>query len=345
MNSEIFQSPNKIIFGIGSIEKVSSRAARYGKRVIIITGKSSSKKSGALDKLKNILISAGLDTLVFDEVESDPSIDTVEKGIAIARTAKSEVVIALGVGAAIGQVPELTKKVTYWVKEVASVPVIVKLTPNVTDITIIAEAAKEEGADGLAAINTVQCLIGVDLDTFAPLPTVDGYSTYGGYSGISIKPIGLRIISQLAKSINLPLSGMGGISTWEDAVEYMLLGAQNVQICTEVMLKGYGIIQKLVKGLEDYLYQKGFSSIKEIIGLSKNRIIDHSKLNRNKPLAVKLKKEWCTACGTCVIVCQDAGYNALKLDNKSLIIDREKCDGCSLCTHVCQRKALKLYPY
>lgn len=251
-----------------------------------------------------------------------------------------------GIGAAIGQMPELTKTITAWVKEVARVPIIVKLTPNVTDISTIAQAALAGGADGLAAINTVQCLMGVNLGTFAPLPTVDGYSTYGGYSGMAVKPIGLRIVSQLGRSIPLPISGIGGIRSWEHAVEYMLLGASNVQICTEVMLKGYGIIDELVKGLEKYLQQKGFSSLRDIIGLSLNRLKDHEQLNRNKPLAVKIKKELCVGCGACVKVCQDAGCAALKLaGDKNLVVNREKCDGCSLCTHVCHCKALALYPY
>lgn len=251
-----------------------------------------------------------------------------------------------GMGAAIGQVPKLTKCITAWVKEVAKVPVIVKLTPNVTDITIIGQAAMDGGADGLAAINTIQCLMGIDLDTFAPLPTVDGYSTYGGYSGMAVKPVGLRIVSQLGKSIPLPICGIGGISSWVDAVEYMLLGASNVQICTEVMLKGYGIINQLVKDLENYLHKKGFSSLKDITGLSLNYLTTHEQLNKCKSLAVGVKRDLCVGCGKCVTVCQDAGSSALKLDGKkTLIVNHEQCDGCSLCTHVCPRKALALHPY
>lgn len=251
-----------------------------------------------------------------------------------------------GVGAAIGQVPEVTKTVTSWVKEAVEVPVIVKLTPNVTDVTLVARAAAEGGADGLAAINTVQCLIGVDLDTFAPLPSVGGFSTYGGYSGLAVKPIGLRVVSQLARSSQLPISGMGGIASWEHAVEYLLLGAKNVQLCTEVMLKGYGIIEGLLNGLESYLSKKSFQSVTEIIGLSLKRITDHSKLNTANPLVVQLKKEWCSGCGACVTVCKDAGYSALQIGRENtVVVDGDKCDGCSLCTHVCRRKALSLQSY
>jgi len=251
-----------------------------------------------------------------------------------------------GLGSAIGQMPELTKMITGWVKAAVDIPVIVKLTPNVTDVTVIAQAALEGGANGLAAINTVQCLMGVNLDTFAPLPSVDGCSTYGGYSGLAVKPIGLRVVAQLAKSSSLPISGMGGIASWENAVEYLLLGAKNVQICTEVMLKGYGIIEEMLQGLSQYLQQKGFQSLQELIGLSLNRLVDHGQLNKTNPLAVEVKEEWCLGCGLCVTACNDAGYGTLQLEpDKTLVIDRAKCDGCSLCTHVCCRKALSLSSY
>ena len=248
-----------------------------------------------------------------------------------------------GIGAAVGQKPELTKMVTAWVKEAVNVPVIVKLTPNVTDIEPVAEAAMAGGAAGLAAINTVESMMGVDLDTFVPLPAVDGRSSYGGYSGMAVKPIGLRVVSQLAKWGQLPISGIGGITSWEHAVEYMLLGAANVQICTAVMLKGYGIINNLVKGLESYLQKKGFSSLQEIIGLSLPNIVSHSALDRSKPVMAQANQEWCTGCNLCVTVCEDAGYAAITAGaNKSIAIDPEKCDGCSLCTHVCRRKAISM---
>lgn len=245
-----------------------------------------------------------------------------------------------GVGAAIGQDAQLTEEITRWVKEAVNVPVIVKLTPNVTDITVIAKAAKNGGADGLAAINTVQCLIGVDLDTLEPLPSVNGYSTYGGYSGLAVKPIGLRAVAQLAKYTDLPISGIGGITSWEHALEYMLLGASCVQLCTAVMVKGYSIIHGLIKGLENYLMRKEIDSLKKLIGRSTERVTDYSML-KVETKTVGIKKDWCINCGECVKVCRDAGYNALTLNpDKGLIVDKEKCDGCSLCTHICSRKAL-----
>jgi len=247
----------------------------------------------------------------------------------------------MGVGAAIGQNERMTSEITEWVKQVVDIPVIVKLTPNVTDIISMAKAAQKGGADGISAINTVQCLIGINLDTMEPLPSVDGYSTYGGYSGLAVKPIGLRAVSQIAKSINLPIFGIGGISSWEHAVEYMLLGASAVQICTAVMIEGYDIIINFIEGLERYMRNKNIKKISEIKGKSLNRIKDHSALSIAKKV-VQINNKLCIQCGKCVRVCGDAGYDALKFKNGQLVVDGEKCDGCSLCTIICPQRALTL---
>lgn len=247
----------------------------------------------------------------------------------------------MGVGAAIGQNERMTSEITEWVKQVVDIPVIVKLTPNVTDIISMAKAAQKGGADGISAINTVQCLIGINLDTMEPLPSVDGYSTYGGYSGLAVKPIGLRAVSQIAKSINLPIFGIGGISSWEHAVEYMLLGASAVQICTAVMIEGYDIIINFIEGLEKYMRNKNIKTISEIKGKSLNRLKDHSALSIAKKV-VQINNKLCIQCGKCVKACRDAGYDALKFKNGQLVVDREKCDGCSLCTIICPKRALTL---
>lgn len=247
-----------------------------------------------------------------------------------------------GIGHAIGQDPNLTKTITSWVKEVSTVPVIVKLSPNVTDVVAIATSALDGGADALAAINTVQSLIGVNIDTFEPLPSVGGYTTYGGYSGKAVKPIGLRVVSELAKNFDTQISGMGGISNWKDSVEYMLLGANHVQICTEVMLKGFYIIEDLIKGLESYLEEKGFNSIDEITGISLDRITTHEKLERDRKISLEIDEKKCITCGKCVIVCKDSGKGALEINDKLLHNLKNKCDCCSLCTHICPVDALKI---
>ncbi len=241
-----------------------------------------------------------------------------------------------GLGSAIGQDPAITEKITAWVSAVVKIPVIVKLTPNVTEITQIGIAAKRGGADALSAINTVQCLSGVDIDSFCPEPSIHGRSTYGGYSGVAIRPIGLKAVAQLADDCKMPIMGIGGISQWKHAVEYLLLGAGCVQVCTAVMLNGYKIIDGLTKGLSEYLTAKGFASAQEIVGLALTKIDNHSGLNKDDKVKVSANAKKCIGCGKCVISCRDGGYTALSIaSDKKIRVDQEKCDGCGLCTHVC----------
>ncbi|WP_369017751.1 NAD-dependent dihydropyrimidine dehydrogenase subunit PreA [Thermatribacter velox] len=249
-----------------------------------------------------------------------------------------------GMGSAIGQDEDLTRTITSWVKEAVDIPVIVKLTPNVTDIGRVARAAMEGGADGLAAINTVSALIGVDLETLRPLPSVGGQSTFGGLSGPAVKPIGLRCVAQIAQSCDLPISGMGGIRGWQEAVEYILLGATTVQICTEVMIRGLGMIDTLIRGLQTYLASKGVTSIEELRGQALSRLTTHALLPREQRVFPVLVRERCSGCRLCVAICRDIGFAALSWsDKEGLIIDYTRCDGCSLCANVCS--AFKITGY
>lgn len=245
-----------------------------------------------------------------------------------------------GVGAAIGQNPDLVEEITSWVKAVAEVPVWVKLTPNVADPEHQAAAAVRGGADGLAAINTVQCLMGVDIENFNPLPSVEGLTTYGGYSGRAVKPIGLRFVSQLGRMGIKSISGIGGISEWKDAVEYMLLGSTTVQVCTEVMLRGYGIIDTMIDQLTDYLGRKQMSAM-DLVGRALPAITTHEALSRI-PRIVEHDAAQCVSCGRCVIACSDSGYSALRMLNREILLEKEKCDGCSLCTHVCPTGSMSM---
>jgi len=245
-----------------------------------------------------------------------------------------------GVGAAIGQNELYTRTITEWVAKAVSIPVIVKLTPNVTSIVSIAEAATQGGASALAAINTVESLSGVDLKTFTPYPMVQGFSTLGGYSGPAVKPIGLRIISQLARESRLPLSAMGGISTWSDAMEYISLGASHVQICTEVMVSGFGIIKKLIAGTVAYMEEMGFTSLDDFRGAALEKLTTHQSLVKNTPIIPYVDEESCTRCGKCLVACRDGGYQAIRFEEKKIFIEPESCDGCALCTLVCPESAL-----
>ena len=171
-----------------------------------------------------------------------------------------------GMGSAVGQEPNVLKTIVGWVKEVSTIPVIVKLTPNISDIVEPARAAKEGNGDAISLINTIQSLVGVDIDNFVPYPIVDGESTNGGYCGPAVKPIALNMVKNCAQNVDLPISGIGGIENWRDAVEYILLGATNVQVCTAVMHFGFGIIREMIPGLENYMREKGFKNLAEMQG-------------------------------------------------------------------------------
>jgi dihydropyrimidine dehydrogenase (NAD+) subunit PreA len=247
-----------------------------------------------------------------------------------------------GIGMAIGTDPEISAKITKWVMEVAKKPVFVKLSPNVTNIVEIAKAVETAGADGFAAINTVQSLMGIDLDTFEPEPKVNGKTTYGGYSGMSIKPIGLRCVAQIRQNSNLPILGMGGVSTWSDAAEYMCVGADIVQVCTEVMINGYAIIKSLKQGLLTYLENKGLNSPADLKNKAISSLSTHEALNKQKKSYPHVNDALCIKCGKCVTICDESEHSALSITDGKVIVDTDKCVGCSLCSHVCPKLAITM---
>jgi dihydropyrimidine dehydrogenase (NAD+) subunit PreA len=246
-----------------------------------------------------------------------------------------------GMGSAVGQEPKLVELITSWVMEIAKVPVIVKLTPNITDITEPAKAAKRGGANAIALINTIQSIVGVDIDNFVPYPAVGSMSTHGGYSGPAIKPIALNMVKNCAMDDNvaIPISGIGGIETWRDAVEFFLLGAGSVQVCTAVMHYGFGIIKKMISGLEQYMDEKGFKSINEIIGKALPNVTNWENLNLKHHVIAKINREKCNGCQLCFIACEDGAYQSIVLSEDSTdripIILEDNCVGCNLCSLVC----------
>lgn len=246
------------------------------------------------------------------------------------------------IGMAIGTDAEISSMITKWVKEVSAKPVFVKLSPNVTDITQISKAVENAGCDGLAAINTVQGFMGVNLDTLEPNLSVDGYSTYGGCSGEIVKPIGLRCVAQLRQNTDLPILGMGGISSWQDCAEYIAVGSDAVQVCTEVMLNGYGIINNLKLGLLNYLEAKGMNDISELKNIIIPKIKLHKELNKKYKVYPSIDKEKCVLCGKCVKICKESEHSALSEANKQIALNKEKCVGCSLCSHVCPKNAISM---
>ena len=246
-----------------------------------------------------------------------------------------------GMGSAVGQEPEVLKTITEWVKEVANVPVIVKLTPNITDITEPARAAAEGGGDAISLINTIQSIVNVDLDTFVPNPQVNGKSTHGGYCGPAVKPIALNMVKSCAQdeNVGIPISGIGGIETWKDAVEHMLLGASNVQVCTAVMHYGFGIIREMISGLNDYMDEKGFNTLNDLIGKSVQTVEAWEHLDLNYKVIAEIDESKCIGCQLCYIACEDGAHQAIRIhaqgDSRIPEIIEENCVGCNLCSLVC----------
>src|SRR5918995_335913 len=246
-----------------------------------------------------------------------------------------------GMGAAMGQVPEYTCMVTEWVKEATRLPVIVKLTPNVTSITPPARAAVKGGADALSLINTINSVMGVDLDTMIPQPNVNGYAAHGGYCGPAVKPIALNMVSELARDaeVNVPISGIGGISTWRDAAEFLLLGATTVQVCTAVMHYGYRIVEDLIDGLSNYLDEKGFASVNELVGASVPRVTDWGNLDLNYKTVARIDHAKCIQCNLCHVACEDGAHQCIPLvrleAGRYPVVDEPECVGCNLCYLVC----------
>ncbi|MDQ0268259.1 NAD-dependent dihydropyrimidine dehydrogenase subunit PreA [Cytobacillus purgationiresistens] len=247
-----------------------------------------------------------------------------------------------GMGAASGQVPALVEQQTYWVKEVAKTPVIVKLTPNITDITATAEAAVNGGADAISMINTINSLAGVDLNSWNTIPHVGGKGAHGGYCGPAVKPIALNMVGECARNsrINVPISGIGGISNWQDAAEFMLMGSTSVQVCTAAMHHGFRIVEDMIDGLNNYLDEKGISSVKEIIGKSVPKYSDWGDLDLNYKVVANINNEVCINCNKCHIACEDTSHQCIDMltdsnGNKMLKVREEDCVGCNLCSIVC----------
>lgn len=227
-----------------------------------------------------------------------------------------------GMGSAVGQVPEYCEQITRWVVDVARIPVIVKLTPNITNIVSPARAAVAAGAGALSLINTVNSIVGVDLDSFEITPSIGGKGGHGGYAGPAVKPIALNMLAALGtdeevKAAGLPISGMGGISNWKDATEFLLLGASSLQVCTAVMHYGFRIIEDLCDGLSNWMDEKGFASIDEFRGRSLYRISDFKDFDLSFAAVARIDESKCIRCNLCYVACNDTAHQCIDLIGKS----------------------------
>ncbi|WP_342571229.1 NAD-dependent dihydropyrimidine dehydrogenase subunit PreA [Paenibacillus sp. FSL R5-0749] len=246
-----------------------------------------------------------------------------------------------GMGAASGQQPDLVELQTMWVKEVATTPVIVKLTPNITDITATARAAVRGGADAISLINTINSLAGVDLDSWNTVPHVGGKGAHGGYCGPAVKPIALNMVAECARNpeVGVPISGIGGISDWRDTAEFLLMGATGVQVCTAAMHHGFRIVEDMIDGLNDYLDEKGLSSVAELVGQTVPRYSDWGNLDLNYKVVARINRDVCINCNKCHIACEDTSHQCIDMltdpSGAYLEVVEEDCVGCNLCSIVC----------
>ncbi|OEO28783.1 dihydropyrimidine dehydrogenase subunit B [Devosia insulae DS-56] len=246
-----------------------------------------------------------------------------------------------GMGAAVGQVPEYVEMVVRWCKQYSRMPVITKLTPNVTDVRRPARAAKNGGTDAVSLINTINSITGVDLDNFAPMPTIDGKGTHGGYCGPAAKPIALHMVADIARdpeTYGLPISGIGGITTWRDAAEFMALGAGNVQVCTAAMVYGFKIVEEMISGLQNWMDEKGHATLEDFTGRATRNVTDWQFLNLNYITKAHIDQDKCISCGRCHIACEDTSHQAItkeKDGKRHFEVMDDECVGCNLCVNVC----------
>lgn len=244
-----------------------------------------------------------------------------------------------GMGSAVGQVPEYIEMVTRWCKENYDKPVIVKLTPNITDIRFAARAAKAGGADAVSLINTINSITSINLDSMAPEPTIDGKGTHGGYCGPAVKPICMHMVAEIARDAEtsgFPISAIGGVTTWRDAAEYMVTGAGNVQVCTAAMTYGFKIVEEMVSGMSDWMDSKGYTSTADFLGQAVPNVTDWQYLNLNYVAKAKIDQDSCIKCGRCFAACEDTSHQAIWMkEGRVFEVNDAECVACNLCVNVC----------
>ena len=244
-----------------------------------------------------------------------------------------------GMGSAVGQVPEYIQMVTEWCKKYYSKPVIVKLTPNITDIRQPARAAKNGGADAVSLINTINSIVSVDLDIMAPNPTIGDKGTHGGYCGPAVKPIALNMVAEIARdpeTHGLPISAIGGVTNWRDAAEFISLGAGNVQVCTAAMTYGFKVVEEMISGLSQWMDEKGHDSIADFIGQAVPNVTDWQYLNLNYVAKAVINQDDCIKCGRCFAACEDTSHQAIAMtEDRVFTVKDDECVACNLCVSVC----------
>ena len=292
------------------IEREISETRKLGVPIIV------SIASGELDKLINLA-----------KTMEQAEVDMIELNLSCPHALEGRIISADA---------ELTESYVKQVKEAIDLPVMPKLTPNVTDIAQIAGIAETAGADAISAINTIKCLIGVDINLGkAILPT------FGGYSGPAIKPIALRCIAEIASLVKIPVSGIGGIMSWKDVIEMLMIGATTVQLCTAIMWRGYKTISDIISGVKGFMERNEYSCPKEFIGRALENLVPSEKFYEipTKPLKAFVNKKLCTGCGLCMHSCF---CDAIYVVDGVAEVESALCDGCGLCAQLCPRNAVYL---
>ena len=286
------------------------------------------KKGGATMHISNLAMPDPEDTAkLVEEIQDTGMADLLELNVSCPMPAST-------VGMHIGKSAERTYQQVKYGKAAAKIPFTVKLTPNVTDMVEIAQAAKEAGADGVTISNSIRSFAGVDIETGKPY-----LRGYGGYTGPAIKPIIMRHLSEVARNVDIPISAVGGVNSYREVIEYIMLGATTVQLCTAVMWNGYGHITKIINDLNTWMDQKGYRSFDEIRGIALKDITTVEELAKLPPKFADISPDVCTNCGLCQKVCM---YRAISEKDGARWADRTKCDGCGVCQQLCPVHAITL---
>ncbi len=343
---------NERMIGLNNIELITDRPLEVNFREIRETKRKYPKHA----VLVSLMVESREDWRDIIQMTIDSGADGIELNFACPHG-----MCERGMGSAVGQEPDVLKIVAGWALEVSTIPVIVKLTPNISDILVPAVAAVEAGVHGLSLINTLKSITGVDLDTLVPYPSVGMRATHGGYCGPAVKPVALHMVGTLARDprITVPISGIGGIATWRDAAEFIALGATSVQVCTAAMHYGFRIVEDMIDGLSNYLDSKGMTSVMELRGRATPAFTEWGELDLNYKVAAHIDPAKCIGCDLCYVACRDTSANCIHVGDQALPAghraptrdaavarakasgvhvawaDWDACTGCNLCSHVC----------
>ncbi|MBI9038455.1 MAG: NAD-dependent dihydropyrimidine dehydrogenase subunit PreA [Bacteroidales bacterium] len=325
----VYNYGNKKFVGLQNAEQITDRPIKDNIRDIALLKKNYPNKI----LISSIMGYTDEDWSELAKMSEDAGADILELNFSCPQMAHKSA------GHRVGQDFHAVAAFTEVVKKSSKLPVIAKMTPNITDMIPVAIAAKEGGADAISAINTIKAITDIDINNFTPLPNIHGHSAATGFSGPSVKPVAMRFVSDLynSKDLNLPISAIGGIETWIDALHFLLLGATNLQVTTGILRYGYRIVEDMIEGLSDFMIERNIKSLNEIIGKATEKIVDPSEFTTRYQVISVIDEEKCIGCGQCYISCQDGANQAIKFDPKTrkASVDEERCVGCLLCKHVC----------